>query len=201
MNRFGPLLNLADACIARGDLTEASPLAIQAEAIAPFLESVQLKWAEILARQGDIEHASQVYKRLNSKSPTVSAAYAQFLRQIDQTELAIAVIGPACDAIDFIHRYDALKFRVELLIEARQFDFTARDLTKLTRMKTESPEIQLLQVEVELKRGLTERVLQIYRTLPVIVKTSANAERLKMKFRRIRNRLKLIGQDFGPYDF
>ena len=111
------------------------------------------------------------------------------------------MIGPACDAIDFIHRYDALKFRVELLIEARQFDFAARDLTKLTRMKTESPEIQLLQVEVELKRDLTERVLQIYRTLPVIVKTSANAERLKKKFRRIQNQLKLIGQDFGPYDF
>jgi uncharacterized protein HemY len=111
------------------------------------------------------------------------------------------VIGPACDAIDFIHRYDALQFRVELLIEARQFDGAARDLTKLTRMKTESPEIQLLQVEVELKRGLTERALQIYRTLPVIVKTSEKAEHLKLEFRRIRNQLKLIGQDFGPYDF
>lgn len=68
-------------------------------------------------------------------------------------------------------------------------------------MKTETPEIQVLQFEVELERGLTERVLQIYRTLPVIVKTSANAERLKMEFRRIRNQLKLIGQDFGPYNF
>ncbi len=174
---------------------------IQAEAIAPFLEPVQLKRAEILARQGDIEHVSQVYKRLNSKSPAVSLAYAQCLRQIDQTELAIAVIGPACDAIDFIHRYDALKFRVELLIEASQFDFAARDLTQLTRIKTESPEIQLLQAEVELKRGLTERALQIYRILPVIVKTSVNAERLKMEFGLIRNQLKLIGQDFGPYDF
>ena len=140
MNRVGPLLNLADAYIARGYLTEALPLVIQAEAIASFLEPVQLKRAEILARQGDIEHASQVYERLNSKSPAVSLAYAQFLRQIDQTERAIAVICPACDAIDLIHRYDALKFRVELLIEARQFDFAARDLTKLTRMKTESPE-------------------------------------------------------------
>ena len=54
-------------------------------------------------------------------------------------------------------------------------------------MKTETPEIQVLRFEVELERGLTERVLQIYRTLPVIVKTSANAERLKMEFRRIRN--------------
>ena len=73
------------------------------------------------------------------------------------------------------------------MIQARQFDFAARDLTKLARMKTESPEFQLLQVEVELQRGLTERALQIYRTLPVIVKTSINAERLKMEFRRIRN--------------
>ena len=111
------------------------------------------------------------------------------------------MIGPACDVIDFIHRDDALKFRVELLIEARQFDFAASDLTKLKRIKTESLEIQLLQVEVELKRGLTERALQIYRTLPVIVKTSTNAEHLKMEFLRIWNQLKLIGQDFGPYDF
>ena len=70
-----------------------------------------------------------------------------------------------------------------------------------SRMKTESPEIQLLQIEVELKRGLTERALQIYQTLPVIVKTSEKAEHLKLEFRRIRNQLKLIGQDFGPYDF
>ncbi len=200
-NRVGPLLNLADAYIARGDLTEALPLVIQAEAIAPSSEPVQLKRAEILARQGDIEHTSRVYERLNSKSPAVSLAYAQFFRQIDQTERAIAVIGPACDAIDVIHRYDALQFRVALLIEAKQFDFAARDLTKLTRIKTENPEIQLLQVEVELKHGLTELALQIYLTLPVIVKTSANAERLKMEFRRIRNQLKLIRQDFGPYDF
>ena len=111
------------------------------------------------------------------------------------------MIGPVCDAIDYIHRYDALKFGVELLIEARQFDFVANDLTKLTPMKTESPEIRLLQVQVELKRGLTERALQIYRTLPVIVKTSEKAEHLKMEFRRIGNQLKVIGQDFGPYDF
>ena len=50
LNRVGPLLNLADAYIARGDLTEALPLVIQAEAIAPFLEPAQLKRAEILAR-------------------------------------------------------------------------------------------------------------------------------------------------------
>ena len=201
MNRVGPLLNLADAYIARGDLTEALPLVIQAEAIAPSLEPVQLKRQRSSRDRGDIEHASKVYERLNSKSPAVGLAHAQFLRQIDQAERAIAVIGPACDAIDFINRYDALKFRVELLIEVRQFDFAARDFTKLTLMKEASSKIQLLQVEVELKRGLTERALQIYRTLPVIVKTSANALCLKMEFWRIRNQLKLIGQDFGPYDF
>ena len=75
------------------------------------------------------------------------------------------------------------------LHRAQSFDggLAARDLTKLAQIKTDTPEIQELQVEVELELGLTERVLQIYRTLPVIVKTSANAERLKMEFRRIRN--------------
>lgn len=71
----------------------------------------------------------------------------------------------------------------------------------LMRMKTYSREIQLLWVEVGMVCGFTERALQIYRTLPVIVKTSASAEYLEMEFRRIRNHLKLIGQDFGPCDF
>ena len=52
-----------------------------------------------------------------------------------------------------------------------------------------------------MKRDLTKRTSQIYQTLPVIFKTRANAERLEMEFRRIRNQLKLKGQDFGPYDF
>ena len=34
-NRVSPLLNMAHACIARSDLTEALPLVIQAEPIAP----------------------------------------------------------------------------------------------------------------------------------------------------------------------
>ena len=49
-NRVSPLSNLADAYIARGDLTEALPFVIQAEAIAPSSEPVQLKRAEVLAR-------------------------------------------------------------------------------------------------------------------------------------------------------
>ena len=73
----------------------------------------------MLAQQGDIEVATQMYERLNSKSPAVSLANALFLRQIDQNESAIAVFGPARDAIDFIYRYDAPKFRVGLLIHAK----------------------------------------------------------------------------------
>ena len=65
------LLNMADACIARSDLTEALPLVIQAEPIAPSSGRFNLKRAEILARQGDIEVASQMYERLNLKSPVV----------------------------------------------------------------------------------------------------------------------------------
>ena len=68
-------------------------------------------------------------------------------------------------------------------------------------MKTQSPEIQLLRIGIELKSDFNKWALQIYQILPVIVKTSENAERLEMEFRRIRNQLKLTGQDFGPYDF
>ena len=68
-------------------------------------------------------------------------------------------------------------------------------------MKTQSLAIQLLRIGIELKRDFNKWALQIYQILPVIVKTSENAERLEMKFRRIRNQLKLTGQDFGPYDF
>jgi hypothetical protein len=68
-------------------------------------------------------------------------------------------------------------------------------------MKTQSPAIQLLRIGIELKRDFNKWALQIYQILPVIVKTSENAERLEMEFRRIRNQLKLTGQDFGPYDF
>ena len=68
-------------------------------------------------------------------------------------------------------------------------------------MKTQSLAIQLLRIGIELKRDFNKWALQIYQILPVIVKTSENAERLEMEFRRIRNQLKLTGQDFGPYDF
>ena len=68
-------------------------------------------------------------------------------------------------------------------------------------MKTQSPEIQLLRIGIELERDFNKWALQIYQILPVIVKTSENAERLKMEFRCIRDQLKLTGQDFGPYDF
>ena len=41
LNLVSSLLNMADAYIARSDLTEALPLVIQAEAIAPSFEPVQ----------------------------------------------------------------------------------------------------------------------------------------------------------------
>ena len=68
-------------------------------------------------------------------------------------------------------------------------------------MKTQNPKIQLLPIGIELKRDSNKRALQIFQILPVIVKTSVNAELLEIEFRHIRNQLKLTGQDFGPYDF
>tara|TARA_B100000989_G_C19215930_1_gene333832 strand:+ start:349 stop:555 length:207 start_codon:yes stop_codon:yes gene_type:complete len=68
-------------------------------------------------------------------------------------------------------------------------------------MKTQSPKIQLLPIGIELKRDFNKRALQISQILPVIVKTSVNAELLEIEFQHIRNQLELTGQDFGPYDF
>ena len=53
---------------------------------------------------GDVEDGCQVYERFNSKSPALSLAYAQVLRQIDQNVRGVAVIGGAYNAIDSIHR-------------------------------------------------------------------------------------------------
>ena len=60
LNLVSPLLNWADAHISRGGLREALSLVIKAGAIAPSSKPVQLKRAGILARQGDIEVASQM---------------------------------------------------------------------------------------------------------------------------------------------
>ena len=199
--RVRPLLHLADAHIARGDLTKALPLVIQAEAIAPNTESVQLKRAQILERQGDVTHAASIYDRLDQKSPAVSLAYAKFLKDSGEPQRALDVITVACESVDFVNRYDALQIRASLLVDAGQFEAAASDLSKLAQMKAGNLDIQLLRVEVELKRGSIAYAANLYQALPEAHKVIPRAQRIEKEFRRIREQLKIVGRDFGPNNF
>ena len=201
LHRVRPLLHLADAHIARGDLTKALPLVIQAEAIAPNIEAVLLKRAQILQRQGDVAHVAQLYDRLDQMSPAVSLAYAKFLKDSGELQQALDVIAVACESVDFSNRYEALQIRALLLIDAGQFDAAARDLSKLAQMKTDNSEIQLLRVEVELKRGSIAYAANLYQALPTAHKMTVQGQRIEKEFQRIREQLKIVGRDFGPNNF
>ena len=178
-SRVRPFLDLADAHIARGDLTRALPLVIQAESIAPDVESVQLKRAQILVRQGDLMHAARLYERLDEHSPAVSLAYAKFLKDSGEPDQALDMITVACESVDFVNRYEALKIRASLLIDAGQFDGAASDLSKLAKMKIGNSEIQLLHIQVELKRGFIEQAALLYQALPSTQKMMPEVRRVE----------------------
>ena len=200
-SRVRPLLDLADAHIARGDLTRALPLVIQAESIAPDIESVQLKRAQILVRQGDLMHAARLYERLDEHSPAVSLAYAKFLKDSGEPDQALDMITVACESVDFVNRYEVLKIRASLLIDAGQFDGAASDLSKLAKMKIGNSEIQLLHIQVELKRGFIEQAALLYQALPSTQKMMPEVRRVEKEFQRIRDQLKIVGRDFGQNNF
>jgi len=178
-SRVRPFLDLADAHIARGDLTRALPLVIQAESIAPDVESVQLKRAQILVRQGDLMHAARLYERLDEHSPAVSLAYAKFLKDSGEPDQALDMITVACESVDFVNRYEVLKIRASLLIDAGQFDGAASDLSKLAKMKIGNSEIQLLHIQVELKRGFIEQAALLYQALPSTQKMMPEVRRVE----------------------
>jgi len=200
-SRVRPFLDLADAHIARGDLTRALPLVIQAESIAPDVESVQLKRAQILVRQGDLMHAARLYERLDEHSPAVSLAYAKFLKDSGEPDQALDMITVACESVDFVNRYEVLKIRASLLIDAGQFDGAASDLSKLAKMKIGNSEIQLLHIQVELKRGFIEQAALLYQALPSTQKMMPEVRRVEKEFQRIRDQLKIVGRDFGQNNF
>jgi Tfp pilus assembly protein PilF len=134
LQRVRPLLHLADAHIARGDLTKALPLVIQAETIAPNTESVQLKRAQILERQGDVAHAARLNDRLAQKSPAVRMAHATFLRDSGELYQALDIIAVACGSVDFVNHYEAMQIRVSLWIDTGQLAAAASDLSKLAQI-------------------------------------------------------------------
>ena len=187
--------------IGRGDLTEALPLIIQAEQIAPASMTVALKRAEILERQGDQAEAQRILERLDRQEPEVSHAYARFLNKIGQRAKAIGVLAVACDAIDYPHRFEALQLRTQLLIASHRFLEAGHDLDRLSRMKTGDPSIQLVRVQVLLKSGRVREALEVYQAINRSVKTGKLAQEIERDFRRLAKRLKIVGRDFGPYDF
>jgi Tfp pilus assembly protein PilF len=199
--RVHPLLQLADAHIGRGDLTAALPLIIQAEQIAPASMTVALKRAEILERQGDQAEAQRILERLDRQEPEVSHAYARFLNKIGQRAKAIGVLAVACDAIDYPHRFEALQLRTQLLIASHRFLEAGHDLDRLSRMKTGDPSIQLVRVQVLLKSGRVREALEVYQAINRSAKTGKLAQEIERDFRRLAKRLKIVGRDFGPYDF
>jgi Tfp pilus assembly protein PilF len=199
--RVHPLLQLADAHIGRGDLTAALPLIIQAEQIAPASMTVALKRAEIPERQGDQAEAQRILERLDRQEPEVSHAYARFLNKIGQRAKAIGVLAVACDAIDYPHRFEALQLRTQLLIASHRFLEAGHDLDRLSRMKTGDPSNQLVRVQVLLKSGRVREALEVYQAINRSVKTGKLAQEIERDFRRLAKRLKIVGRDFGPYDF
>ena len=199
--RVHPLLQLADAHIGRGDLTAALPLIIQAEQIAPASMTVALKRAEILERQGDQAEAQRILEWLDRQEPEVSHAYARFLNKIGQRAKAIGVLAVACDAIDYPHRFEALQLRTQLLIASHRFLEAGHDLDRLSRMKTGDPSIQLVRVQVLLKSGRVREALEVYQAINRSAKTGKLAQEIERDFRRLAKRLKIVGRDFGPYDF
>lgn len=199
--RVHPLLRLADAHIGRGDLTAALPLIIQAEQIAPAATTVALKRAEILARQGDQAEAQRIFGRLDRQEPEVSHAYARFLHEIGQPTRAIGVLAVACDAIDYPHRFEALQLRTQLLIASHRFLEAGRDLDQLSRMRTGDSSIQLVRVQMLLKSGQVREALEVYQAISRSAKTGKLAQEIERDFRQLAKRLKIVGRDFGPYDF
>ena len=114
---------------------------------------------------------------------------------------ALDVIAVACESVDFVNRYEALQIRMSLLIDAGQFDAGASDLSKLAQMKTDNPDIHLLRVEVELKRGSIAYAANLYQALPATHKMTPQAQRIEKEFQRTREKLKIVGRDFGPNNF
>ena len=196
-----PLLNLADVHIDRGDLTEALPLVIQAQTIAPKSESVLLKRAQILALQGDSDHARAIFQKLDQDSPKVSLAYARFLNQVGDVDQAFVMIAVACDAIDFPNRFDALRFRATLAIQRNDLEQAANDLKKLSRMRSSDSEIRLMQIQVALKRGEIQSALAMYGALTDFERTMTEADAIRGELERLANQLQIVGRDFGTYDF
>jgi len=68
-------------------------------------------------------------------------------------------------------------------------------------MKIGDSEIQLLRVEVELKRGSIEQAALLYQALTSTQKMTPEVRRVEKEFQRIRDQLKIVGRDFGQNNF
>lgn len=131
----------------------------------------------------------------------MSHAYARFLHEIGQPTRALEVLAVACAAIDYPHRFEALQLRTQLLIASHRFLEAGHDLDQLSRMRTGDSSIQLVRVQMLLKSGQVREALEVYQAISRPAKIGKLAQEIERDFRQLAKRLKIVGRDFGPYDF
>ena len=68
-------------------------------------------------------------------------------------------------------------------------------------MRTGDSSIQLVRVQMLLKSGQVREALDVYQAISRSAKTGKLAQEIERDFRQLAKRLKIVGRDFGPYDF
>ena len=68
-------------------------------------------------------------------------------------------------------------------------------------MRTGDSSIQLVRVQMLLKSGQVREALEVYQAISRSAKTGKLAQEIERDFRQLAKRLKIVGRDFGPYDF
>lgn len=68
-------------------------------------------------------------------------------------------------------------------------------------MRTGDSSIQLVRVQMLLKSGQVREALDVYQAISRSAKTGKLAQEIERDFPQLAKRLKIVGRDFGPYDF
>ena len=68
-------------------------------------------------------------------------------------------------------------------------------------MRRGDSSIQLVRVQMLLKSGQVREALEVYQAISRSAKTGKLAQEIERDFRQLAKRLKIVGRDFGPYDF
>ena len=68
-------------------------------------------------------------------------------------------------------------------------------------MRTGDSSIQLVRVHMLLKSGQVREALEVYQAISRSAKTGKLAQEIERDFRQLAKQLKIVGRDFGPFDF